>query len=39
MIVILTKKFAYFYDRKGIRFYLRILICKLKNEEYGVVDL
>ena len=39
MVVILTDKFAYFYKRKGIRYCLRILICKIKNEDYGVVDL
>lgn len=38
MTAIITKKEVYFYKRKGIRFWITILILKIKREIYEVVD-
>ena len=37
-MIILTEKYIYSFKRKGIRFYLRILMCKIRKEKFEVVD-
>lgn len=38
MITIVTNKTIYFYNKKGIRFYFRVLTCILRHVEYEVVE-
>ena len=38
MIIILTKKYAYFYKRKGITFWARILMLKATKTQYEIID-
>ena len=37
-MVILTDKEIYFYKRKGIKFWLKILILKIKKTKYEIIN-
>ncbi len=37
-MIVITETTIYFFNKKGIKFWLRILICKLKGIKYELLE-
>lgn len=37
-MIVITETTIYFYKRKGLLFYFRIIVCKLKNIKYDLLE-
>ena len=37
-MIVVTEKNVYFFERKGIRFWLVVLMCKLRGIEYDIIE-